>query len=155
MVHAPAVPRSYSICQPTLSPLADTYTTVSPGRTLCTSCVWDKYSTFWITTDAYLGYGGKQTGVAVSAQLFRVFNSYTVTAGTRFASLSGMLDWQQNSATGWPAGIWTLIPRDANDVVGGTALSPASVPTIAASDVDQVSLAWAAPASGTVGGPCA
>ena len=175
----------YSICQPTTTPLLDAYTRLPAGCMLspptcttqvCQSCAWDKYSSFWISTD------GGATGIAVSAQIFRTFNTYTVNGGvtpwananalgsagspisaqtqqapTTFTNITGILDYQVISTgsalTYWPQGTWTLIPRDQYDVVGGTPIPASSLPTAVIGTIKQQTGQWYSPNSDGSGTP--
>ena len=135
------VVRAYSVCNPSMSPLADTYVSG-----VCTSCLYDKYSQFFISSDNGV------TGITVSSKFFRAFAVYQMQVasglGTTSFSITGVLSY---SGPGSGANSqWMLVPRDQNDVSGLTALGTSgSYPTILIGDfvngVKQQTYKYASP----------
>ena len=127
---------NYGVCNPSLTPLADTYT-----GSLCNTCFYDKYSQFWISTD------NGATALMVSSQLFRTFATYTMTVGATM-SITGVLTYYGPANGG--AAMWALTPRDLNDISGLTLLpANANYPTAVIGDstsgVKQQQYMWASP----------
>ena len=121
---------NYGICQASNSPLTDVTTSG-----ICTTCMWDKYSTYFISTD------GGVTGIAVAGTFFRPWTYYTMAVGST-ATFTGILTYN------YPG--WTLTPRDQNDVVGLTVLpANAAYPTITigsqTNGIKQQTYQWASP----------
>ena len=87
--------------------------------------VWDKYGTFWITTDnSYLGFNATgQTTIAVGNTMAELYLLFNLVPGSTFSSLTGVLDWRWSSdwtpSSTFPQGFWTLLPRDKFDAVSG------------------------------------
>ena len=130
---------NYGVCNPSLTPLADTYS----GGSLCNTCFYDKFSQFWISTD------GGATAIVVSSQLFRAFATYTMTVGASF-SITGVLTY--NGPANGGAAQWSLTPRDLNDVtgltvlsVGGASVYPPALIGDASNGVKQQQYQWASP----------
>ena len=121
---------NYGICQASNTPLAD----VSTGG-ICQTCMWDKYSTMFISTD------GGVTGIPVAGTFFRPWTYYTMAVGST-ASFTGILTYS------YPT--WTLTPRDQNDV-SGLAVLPANAayPVITigsqSNGIKQQTYQWASP----------
>jgi hypothetical protein len=155
----------YGVCQPTLTASTDAYYSAGCSATyanvcstnVCASCAWDKYSTFWVSTD------GGATVIAVSSTLFRVFNTFTVTAGTpswatrrpaggpasatTFATLTGVLDYvvPASSTAAWPQAQWTLVPRDQYDIGGGVLAPTGNLPSVIIGTIKQQTNMWSSP----------
>lgn len=112
---------AYRVCNPSMTPLADT---IVSG--VCTTCLYDKYSQFFITSDNGV------TGITVSSKFFRAFATYQMLVGATF-SITGLMTY---SGPGSGANSqWMLIPRDQNDVTGLTALgTSSSYPTVLIGD---------------------
>ena len=121
---------NYGVCQASSSPLSD----VKNAAGVCTTCMWDKFSGYWITTDNGV------TGIQVAGTYVRPWTSYQMSVGASL-SITGILRYN---------GGWTLVPRDTNDFSGLTALSSSqALPTVVIGDqttgIKQQTYRWASP----------
>ena len=126
---------NYGVCQASSSPLAD----LTTGG-VCQTCMWDKFSQYWISTD------NGATGVMVQGTFIRPWTSFQLSVGAT-VSVTGILEFNGYAAD-YP--VWALIPRDANDFSGLTVLSTTQLlPAVAIGDqitgVKQQTYQWASP----------
>ena len=134
---------AYPYCQPSLSPLSDILSGPAYNMTgVCTTCMWDKFSQLWISTD------NGATGVVVSSQFFRIFNNFQLNVGSTM-TLTGMLQYLAPQP-GVLSSQWVLIPRNASDVVGLSAIPASTFPSVVIGDytatgVKQQQYQWASP----------
>ena len=132
----------YPVCQPSNSPLTDTTGTAYGMTSVCTSCIWDKYSNWWISTD------NGATGIEVSSTFYRASVYYQMTVGATF-SITGILQYQGPGGQ-FAASQWVLTPRSADDFVGLSLIAGGAYPQAIIGDsvltgVKQQTEMWASP----------
>lgn len=79
---------------------------------------WDKYKQMWVTTD------DGATFVEFDNHIYTIFNEWVTTPGTTFTSLTGIVSFYHDEDDDFWR--WDIIPRDANDVEGGTRINESS-----------------------------